>query len=97
MQLIKNHDTIAIETLNIKGMSTKCKPKKDKNDKYLPNGQSAKSGLNKSILDASWCMFVDMLKYKAEWYGKNIIEIDKFEPSSKTCHVCGGSVFTFAR
>ena len=89
MQLIKKHDTIAIETLNIKGMSTKCKPKQDKNDKYLPNGQSAKSGLNKSILDASWCMFVDMLKYKAEWYGKNIIEIDKFEPSSKTCHVCG--------
>ena len=88
-QLIKNHDTIAIENLNIKGMSTRCKPKQDENGKYLPNGQSPKSGLNKSINDVGWGMFVDMLKYKAEWYGKNIIQIGRFEPSSKTCNVCG--------
>ena len=30
-----------------------------------------------------------MLKYKAEWQGKNIIQIGRFEPSSKTCNVCG--------
>ena len=88
-QLIKNHDTIAIENLNIKGMSTRCKPKQDENGKYSPNGQSPKSGLNKSINDVGWGMFVDMLKYKAEWYGKNIIQIGRFEPSSKTCNVCG--------
>jgi putative transposase len=88
-QLIKNHDTIAIENLNIKGMSTRCKPKQDEDGKYLPNGQSAKSGLNKSISDASWGMFVEMLKYKVEWQGKNILQIGRFEPSSKTCNVCG--------
>ena len=70
-------------------MSTRCKPKQDENGKYLPNGQSPKSGLNKSINDVGWGMFVDMLKYKAEWYGKNIIQIGRFEPSSKTCNVCG--------
>ncbi len=42
-----------------------------------------------SIQDAGWSMFVDFLKYKAEWYGVNILEIGTFEPSSKTCSNCG--------
>jgi putative transposase len=45
--------------------------------------------LAKSIQDSGWGMFKDMLKYKADWYGKNIIEIGRFEPSSKTCSCCG--------
>ncbi|MFA7307588.1 MAG: RNA-guided endonuclease TnpB family protein [Hyphomicrobium sp.] len=88
-QLINNHDSIAIENLNIKGMSATCKPKQDENGKYLPNGQAAKSGLNKSILDCGWGNFVEMLEYKAEWYGKSILRIGRFEPSSKTCSDCG--------
>ncbi|MEC4983818.1 MAG: RNA-guided endonuclease TnpB family protein [Oscillatoria sp. PMC 1068.18] len=44
--------------------------------------------LAKSISDAGWGMFQTMLKYKAEWSGKVYIEIDRFFPSSKTCHVC---------
>jgi putative transposase len=87
--LINNHDSIAIENLNIKGMSATCKPKQDENGTYLPNGQAAKSGLNKSILDAGWGMFVDMLEYKAKWQGKHILQIGRFEPSSKTCSNCG--------
>jgi putative transposase len=45
--------------------------------------------LAKAIYDASWSTFVFMLEYKAEWYGKNIIKIGRFEPSSKTCSCCG--------
>ena len=45
--------------------------------------------LAQSISDVGWGMFVEMLKYKAEWYGNNILQIGRFEPSSKTCHVCG--------
>lgn len=45
--------------------------------------------LAKSISDASWSTFVSMLEYKAEWYGKNILRIGRFEPSSKTCSNCG--------
>jgi putative transposase len=88
-ELINNQDSIAIENLNIKGMSTTCKPKQAEDGTYLPNGQSAKSGLNKSILDAGWGVFVNMLEYKAEWKGKNILTIGRFEPSSKTCSNCG--------
>ncbi|MGL5134517.1 MAG: RNA-guided endonuclease InsQ/TnpB family protein, partial [Planktothrix sp.] len=44
--------------------------------------------LSKAISDCGWGMFGTMLKYKAEKEGKTYIEIDRFFPSSKTCHVC---------
>ena len=42
-----------------------------------------------SISDCGWSMFVDMLEYKAEWYGKNVLKIGRFQPSSKLCSCCG--------
>jgi len=45
--------------------------------------------LAQSINDCGWGMFIAMLKYKAEWYGKNLLQIGKFEPSSKACSCCG--------
>jgi len=45
--------------------------------------------LAKSISDASWGKFISMLTYKTEWYGKKVVKIDRFFPSSQTCHVCG--------
>ena len=45
--------------------------------------------LAQAISDASWSTFVSMLEYKAEWYGKNILRIGQFAPSSKTCSNCG--------
>ena len=69
-------------------MSSRCKPKQDENGKYLPNGQAAKSGLNRSIWDASWGTFVRLLEYKADWNDKQVVKIDRFYPSSKTCHKC---------
>lgn len=41
------------------------------------------------IGEIGWYSFISMLKYKAEWYGKNIIQIGRFEPSSKICSTCG--------
>ena len=46
------------------------------------------SRLAKSISDAGWGMFCTMLKYKAEWESKIYLEVDRFFPSSKTCHIC---------
>ena len=45
--------------------------------------------LARNIGDASWSIFVKMLKYKAEWRGKHLVQIGRFEPSSKKCSVCG--------
>lgn len=45
--------------------------------------------LAQAILDVSWSEFVRMLQYKSVWYGKKIIKIDKFYPSSQLCHYCG--------
>lgn len=42
-----------------------------------------------SISDASWGLFFDMLEYKSAWYGKNLVKIGRFEPSSKLCSDCG--------
>ena len=44
--------------------------------------------LSKAISDVSWSNFVTKLKYKADWYGKEVIVIDRFYPSSKTCSCC---------
>ena len=45
--------------------------------------------LSKSISDVSWGMFTDMLKYKSEWLGRQILKVNRFYPSSKTCSKCG--------
>ena len=45
--------------------------------------------LAKSISDASFSKFFSMLKYKAEWYGKKLVQVGRFEPTSKTCSCCG--------
>lgn len=69
-ELIRENQTIALETLAVKNMV------KNHN-------------LAQAISDVSWSTFVSMLEYKAEWYGKNIIRIGQFSPSSKTCSKCG--------
>ena len=45
--------------------------------------------LARAIQDASWGEFTRQLQYKSDWKGDNIIYIGRFEPSSKTCSVCG--------
>ena len=45
--------------------------------------------LAKSISDVSWSKFVELIKYKCNWYGRELIQIDKFFPSSKICSGCG--------
>ena len=45
--------------------------------------------LSKHIADASWGNFVSLLQYKCNWYGKELVKVNRFYPSSKTCGDCG--------
>lgn len=48
--------------------------------------------LSKSISDASWSEFLRQLEYKAKWYGRELVGIDRWYPSSKRCSDCGHTV-----
>ena len=48
--------------------------------------------LAKSIADASWSEFVRQLEYKSLWYGRELVGIDRWYPSSKRCFDCGHTV-----
>lgn len=52
-------------------------------------GMMQNHNLARSIQSAAWSEFVRQLTYKAEWHGKNLVFIGRFEPSSQICHVCG--------
>lgn len=45
--------------------------------------------LARAISDASWSQLRSMLEYKADWYGRDVVAIDRWYPSSKTCSGCG--------
>ena len=57
-------------------------------EKLNIKGMLKDNPLAKHISDAGWAMFINMLTYKANLKGKNILQVDTFYPSSKLCHKC---------
>ncbi len=82
---------IFVEDLNTKGLTKRNKPKQDESGKYLANGQSAKSGLTKSILDNAWGQFVDILTYKAVNAGVSVVKVNP-KDTSQICSCCNAYV-----
>lgn len=68
-RLVRDHDLIAIEDLNVKGMVRN-------------------RSLARAISDCGWGAFRSMLAYKAHKWGKHLVVIDRWHPSSKTCSNC---------
>ncbi|MGJ3559107.1 RNA-guided endonuclease TnpB family protein [Streptomyces sp. INA 01156] len=49
----------------------------------------ARTRLARSVHDAGWSSFIGMLEYKAQRYGRTLVKIGRFEPTSQTCSTCG--------
>jgi putative transposase len=87
-KLVGRYQVIVFEDIKTANLTRKPKPKQDARGAYLPNGASAKGGLNQSILDAGWGTFVSMCHYKAAWAGRTLIKVSpKF--TSQICSGCG--------
>ena len=87
--LADTYDVIALETLNIAGMTRRPAPRPDPGNPgaFLPNMAAAKAGLSKAILDAGWAQFATILTAKAE-SGRRVVFVDP-AGTSLTCHLCG--------
>ena len=82
--LVTNFDIIVVEDLKTKNMTKNSKGTLEKPGKNVKQ----KSGLNRSILKEGWSIFLNMLNYKSDWYGKEFIKVDpKF--TSQICSKCG--------
>lgn len=88
-RLIEENQFIGIETLTVRNMTRKAKKRLDANGEPARNGQSRKRAMNRSILRNGWSNLVDKLSYKAQWYGRTLVQVDRFYPSSRLCHDCG--------
>ncbi|WP_406102208.1 transposase [Streptomyces sp. NBC_01003] len=90
LDLVRHHDFIAHEDLKIRNMSKapSAKPDPGQPGIFLPNGAAAKAGLNKSINDAGWGVFLTILHAKAESAGREVIAVDP-RNTSRTCPECG--------
>lgn len=78
--LITDYDTIFMESISPKEM---VETKEDGTSKRV------KRKKNLNIQDAAWGEFSRQMDYKASWYGKQVVHIDKYYPSTKTCSHCG--------
>jgi putative transposase len=74
------------EDLDLKNLTLRNKAKQDETGKYLPNGQSAKSGLNKSWLDASFGQAFKTLEYIAAKAGARVIAVEPKYTSQFLCY-----------
>ncbi len=89
-RLVNRFSVIAVEALSVENMMAKPKAKPDPNNEgqFLSNGARAKAGLNKSIADASWSMFRNVLTMKAERAFRLVVAVPPHY-TSQMCSRCG--------
>ncbi|GAB2908010.1 RNA-guided endonuclease TnpB family protein [Streptomyces mayteni] len=75
-RLVHENQVLVVEELPVQNLSRRGRGRR-------------KRALNRSIRDAAWGMFLDRLRYKAEWYGRTVVVVDRFFPSTRRCSACG--------
>lgn len=91
-KLVNGYGVIVFEKLQPANMSTRPKPKQDaETGQYVPNGATAKAGLNKSILDAGWGQFQQICVNKAAWAGSRVVLVNP-KYTSQRCSGCGAII-----
>ena len=88
LNLVRGHDVIVHEELQIRNMVRRPKPRPAGDGTYEPNGAAAKAGLNRSIQDAGWGVFLSVLAHKAESAGRIVLAVDPHYTSQR-CAQCG--------
>ncbi|GET44551.1 transposase [Microseira wollei NIES-4236] len=90
-KLFEDCQVIFIEDLALKNLIRRNQLKTNSDGKIMPNGQAAKSGLNKSMTDAALGQFVKILEWVAFKLGKRVLKVDP-SGTSQYCHACLGQV-----
>ena len=83
-RIVRESQTIAIEDLNVRGMTTSAKGTPDNPGRNVRQ----KAGLNREILAVAFGEFRRQIEYKAKWHGRSVCIVARFVPTSKACSVC---------
>ena len=80
--IVMEYDIICVEDLDVKGMMLKT-------SRQVEMSNHAKQTRDRHIMDAAWGMFLQMLEYKCKWYGKTLVKVSRYYPSTQLCSSCG--------
>jgi putative transposase len=92
LALVRQYDVISVEAIQAANLSRRPAPKQGEHGTYAHNGASRKAGLNKSIHDAGWRHFLNILAYKAACAGKRVEAVPPAY-TSQDCSGCGERVY----
>lgn len=77
-RLVRENQVLVVEDLSVTTLLRAARGK----------GRRRKAKLNQAIRDASWGELLRQLRYKCEWYGRTLVVVDRFFPSTRRCSAC---------
>ncbi|MFF7950447.1 RNA-guided endonuclease InsQ/TnpB family protein [Streptomyces griseorubiginosus] len=77
-RLVRENQVLVVEDLSVGTLLRAARGK----------GRGRKAKLNQAIIDASWGELLRQLRYKCEWYGRTLVVVDRFFPSTRRCSGC---------
>ncbi|CAM5546651.1 RNA-guided endonuclease InsQ/TnpB family protein [Streptomyces canus] len=77
-RLVRENQVLVVEDLSVRTLMRVARGK----------GRGRKAKLNQAIMDASWGELLRQLRYKCEWYGRTLVVVDRFFPSTRRCSAC---------